>query len=197
MDIEIRKLDRKIKERAQFYYLANYEIQDISNILKIDIDTLRFYIFGENGSGSNENCWYQLRKKLGPASVAAFVVGKVESLERTSGLALNIINENLKRIEANMKEDSSHVLTIQDTKMLAGILADMDKIIRLESGQATQIVENVGLSRAEAIRLLADDPFAQSIEVDAEWKDVSSNNEEIIVSGEIMADIGIEAPWKK
>ena len=75
------------------------------------------------------------------------------SLEKTSGLALNIINENLKRIQQNMEEDSSHVLTIQDTKMLAGILSDMDKIIRLESGMATQIVENVGLSRAEAIRL--------------------------------------------
>jgi hypothetical protein len=90
---------------------------------------------------------------LGPASVAAFVKDKVASLEKTSGLALNIINENLKRIQQNMEEDSSHVLTIQDTKMLAGILSDMDKIIRLESGMATQIVENVGLSRAEAIRL--------------------------------------------
>ena len=90
---------------------------------------------------------------MGPASVAAFVKDKVASLEKTSGLALNIINENLKRIQQNMEEDSSHVLTIQDTKMLAGILSDMDKIIRLESGMATQIVENVGLSRAEAIRL--------------------------------------------
>ena len=64
----------------------------------------------------------------------------------------------------------------------------MDKVIRLESGQATQIVENIGLTRAEAIRVLAEDPFAQAVEVDeADWKELD----------EIEGDVQTEAPWKK
>ena len=191
-EIEIQKLDRKTKEQARLYYFADYSIGDISSILGVDTDTLRFYIFGDNGSGSNEGCWFQLKKQLGPASVAAFVHDKIGVLEKTSGVALNLLNENLKRIEQKLKDNPDEVLTIDDTKKLAAIVVDMDKIIRLESGQATQIVENIGLSRAEAVRLLKDDPFAQDIEVDeSEYTYVSES------SNEIVGNVGVETPWKK
>lgn len=196
-DIIIQKLDKKARDRARLYYFSDYSLSDICEIMNIDMDTLRFYVFGENGAGSNENCWFQLKKNLGPASVAVWVKDKVSSLEKTSGLALNLINENLKRIERKMKEDPDETLSVDDTKKLAGILADMDKIIRLESGQATQIVENVGLSRAEAIRILAEDPFAQTIEVnEGDWEELSAS-EGASNSNEIIADIGVEKPWKK
>lgn len=161
------------------------------------MDTLRFYVFGENGSGSNENCWFQLKKQLGPASVAAFVHDKISSLERTSGVALNLVNENLKRIEREMKDDPTKVLSLDDTRKLASILVDMDKMCRLESGQATQIVENIGLSRAEAVRLLKDDPFAQSVEVDeGDWHEVEEVNVQES-SGELTGDVEVGAPWKR
>jgi len=193
MEIEIRKLDKKQKDLARFYFFADYSLPDISNILSIDIDTLRFYIFGENGSGTNENCWYQLKKQLGPASIAAYVHDKIKVLEKTSGTALNILNENLKRIEINMKDDPTLTLSLDDTKKLASIVVDMDKMVRLESGQATAIVENIGLTRAEAVRILQEDPFAQAIEVDeGNWEEIESNNENDTIKG----DVDARRPWK-
>lgn len=192
-DLQIQKIDRKTKDKARVLFFADYSLGDISSILNVDIDTLRFYVFGENGTGSNEHCWHQLKKTLGPASVAAFIHDKVSSLERTSGIALNLLNESLKRIEQEMKLDPTKMLSLDDTKKLASILVDMDKIIRLESGQATQIVENIGLTRAEAIRVLQEDPFAQAVEVDeAEWSEIEESSPK-----EIIGEVGVEVPWKK
>lgn len=193
--LEIQKIDKKTKEKARLYYFANYSLGDISSILKIDMDTLRFYVFGENGSGSNEHCWFQLKKKLDPASVAAYIHDKIGVLEKTTGVALNLLNENLKRIQQELIDDPTKILSIDDTKKLASIVVDMDKIVRLESGQATQIVENIGLTRAEAIRVLAEDPFAQAVEIDeANWWEVEEKEEKV---EEIKGDVEVEAPWKK
>lgn len=189
-DLEIQKIDRKTKEKARLLFLSNHSIGDISSILNIEIDTLRFYIFGENGTGSNENCWYQIKKKLGDTSIAAYLHNKIDVLDKTCGMAANIVNENLKRIQQEMLDDPTKVLSLDDTKKLASIVVDMDKVIRLESGQATQIVENIGLTRAEAIRVLSEDPFAQAVEVDeAEWVEIEPK--------EIEGDVEVEAPWKK
>ena len=192
-DLTIQKLDRKTKEKARLYYFANYELTDISNILAIDIDTVRFFVFGENGSGSNENCWFQLKKKLDPASVAVYVHDKITVLDKTAGVALNLVNENLKRLQTQMIDDPSFQLSIDDTRKLASIVVDMDKMVRLESGQATQIVENIGLSRAEAMRILQEDPFAQSIEVDEDdIKYVTSDEQSVNIENNIV----VSSPWK-
>jgi hypothetical protein len=194
-DLQIQKIDRKTKERARLYYFANYSLGDISSILNIDSDTLRFYVFGENGTGSNEHCWFQLKKKLDPASVAAYIHDKIGVLEKTTGVALNVLNENLKRIQQDLLDDPTKILSLDDTKKLASIVVDMDKIVRLESGQATQIVENIGLTRAEAIRVLAEDPFAQAVEVDeADWHEIE---EKEIEEKKIEGEVQVEAPWKK
>jgi len=189
-DIQIQKIDRKTKEKARLLFLADHSVGDISSILNVEVDTLRFYIFGENGTGSNENCWYQIKKKLGDTSIAAYLHNKIDVLDKTCGTAINIVNENLKRIEQEMKLDPTKILSLDDTKKLASIVVDMDKVIRLESGQATQIVENIGLTRAEAVRVLAEDPFAQAVEVDeAEWHEIDEVKE-------IEANVEVEAPWK-
>jgi hypothetical protein len=195
-EIEIQKLDRKTKETARLYYFGNYSIEDIAEIMKVDINTIRFYVFGENGAGSNESCWYQLKKQLNPASVALYVHDKIKVLEKTAGVALNILNENLMRIQRQMQDDPSHMLNMDDTKKLAGIVTDMDKIVRLESGKATSITENIGLTRAEAIRVLQEDPFAQSVEVEeAEWWNTEPD-ETLSLPDSIEANVTEDRPWK-
>jgi hypothetical protein len=44
----------------------------------------------------------------------------------------------------------------------------MDKMVRLESGQATELIEHMGLSLGEAREIIASDPFAEAVE--AEYK---------------------------
>lgn len=194
-EIQIQKIDRKTKEKARLLFLSNHSVGDISSILNVEIDTIRFYVFGENGTGSNEHCWFQIKKRLGDTSIAAYLHSKIDVLDKTCGTAINIVNENLKRIYQEQLDDPTKVLSLDDTRKLASIVVDMDKVIRLESGQATQIVENIGLTRAEAIRVLAEDPFAQAIEVDeADWEEVEVAEE---VAEEIKGDVNVEAPWKK
>lgn len=183
-------------------YLSDHSLEDIAYIAQVDIDTVRFYVFGENGAGTNEHCWHQIKKKLGPASVAAYVAKKQKVLEKTAGLALNIINESLKRIQTEMDRDQSYIPTIQDLKMLSGIATDADKMVRLENGEATSITEHVGLTRAEAVRILKEDPFAQDVIEEANWWEVEENKDDVISftpdePKEIEATIETEAPWKK
>lgn len=201
-EIEIQKLDRKTKDKAKILYLSDHSLEDIAHICNIDMDTVRFYVFGENGSGSNEACWFQIKKKLGPASVAVYVAQKQDVLEKTAGLALNIINESLKRIQQVMDEDASHVPSVDDIKKLSGIVTEMDKMVRLERGEATQITEHVGLTRAEAIRVLKEDPFAQDVVDEVSWWEVEDNKDDVQSFDqeevkEIVADIAVESPWKK
>lgn len=200
-ELQIQKLDRNKREECKMLYLSNHSLEDIAHIAQVDIKTVRFYVFGENGAGTNEHCWHQIKKKLGSASVAAYVAKKQNVLEKTAGLALNIINESLKRIQMAMDEDPLHVPTIQDVKMLSGIVTDMDKMVRLENGEATNITEHVGLTRAEAVRILKDDPFAQDVVEEANWWEVEESKDDIVSftpdePKEIEATIETEAPWK-
>lgn len=169
-------------------YFGDYDLVDISEKLNVDLNTIRFYVFGENGSGSNEYCWFQLKKQLNPTSVAIYIKDKISVLDKTAGMAMNILNENLRRIQNTMLEDESYTLSIDDTKKLAGIVVDMDKIVRLESGKATDIIDNIAhMSVADAKRILAEDPFAPIV-IEAEFEEV----DDVVYSDDIVED-AIEA----
>lgn len=175
-------------------FLADHEMFDICEKLNINIDTLRFYIFGENGSGSNEYCWYQVKKRMDPLVIGTYMKDKKIVLDKTAGTALKILNENLLRIQAQFSEDSSYTLSIDDLKKLAGIVVDMDKMCRLESGSATEIVDSIAhMSIADAKRLLSEDPFRPTIE--GEFEDISiPDDNEIETSRELK---GVSRPWKE
>lgn len=194
MELEIQKLDRKTKETARMMYFGDYDLIDISEKLNLSLDTVRFYVFGENGSGSNEHCWFQLKKQLNPTSVATYIKDKIVVLDKTAGMALNILNENLKRVQNQMLEDSSYILSLDDTKKLAGIVVDMDKIVRLESGSATEIIDNIAhMSVADAKRLLMEDPFAPAI-VEAEFDEIITDDITIETSRELKK---VSKPWNQ
>lgn len=198
MSLEIQKLDRKTKERARMMYFGDYDLVDIAESLNIDVNTVRFYVFGENGSGSNEHCWFQLKKQLNPTSVATYIKDKIGVLDKTAGVAMNIINENLRRVQNQMLEYSSFTLSIDDTKKLAGIVVDMDKIVRLESGKATDIIDNIAhMSVADAKRILAEDPFAPEV-IEGEFEELDDVevvlDDAIEVSHELK---GMSKPWQK
>lgn len=187
-------MDRKTKEKARVLFLADYGVADIASMLNVELDTIRFYVFGENGSGSNENCWHQIKKQLGPSTIAAYLHDKIGVLDKICGTATNIVTLNLSRLHQEMIDDPTKVLSLDDTKKLSGIYLDMDKVIRLESGQATQIIENIGLSRAEAVRILAEDPFANAIEVNEE--DITHLDHPENKKDTIESDVKVSPPWK-
>lgn len=190
--LEIQKLDRKTLETARIMYFGNYQLTDIAEKLNIEIDTIRFYVFGEDGFGKNEKCWAYLKKNLNSSSIAVYLKDKISVLEKTAGVALNVINEALTRLDHDMKTDPDFRITIDDMKKLSSIVVDVDKMVRLESGSATELVEHIGLTVAEARKVLAEDDFAQTFDAEYETKDTFS--EDALISD--VDSLDMPKPWK-
>ena len=161
----IQKLDRKTVNKAQLMYFGNRELTEIATALSIEPETLRFYIFGTDDDGTEKSCWYQIKKNLKPTAIALYLKDKAHILEQTAGLALEILNHSLSNLRESVLSGEHDPLNLDDMTKLAKIAVDMDKVYRLESGLATEHIDMMGLSRAEAKEILANDPFAQDIEM--------------------------------
>lgn len=177
-DIILQKLDRKTLNKAQLMYFGNREITEIATALSVDPDTLRFYIFGVDGEGNDKNSWYQIKKNLKPTAIALYLKDKAHILEQTAGLALEILNFSLANLRDAVVNGEHEPLNLDDMNKLSKIAVDMDKVYRLESGLATEQIEHMGLSRAQAKEILANDPFASAIEVESVELPWLSDNKE-------------------
>lgn len=195
---ELIKLDRKTREQAKILYLADYDMVDICEKLDIDMPTLRFFVFGEDGKGGNEKCWFNIKKNVNSVAISVYMKDKVAILNKTAGLALDILHENLIKTQDAMKKSQEIPLSIDDMKKLAGIVLDMDKMVRLESGMATEIVDEIKhMSLADARKILMDDPFAPR--VSEEKNDIAAEFVELPSENEIERERDIEQlskPWK-
>lgn len=166
-EISIQKLTKKQREQVRWLYLGEYEVTDIATKLNIEPETVRFFVFGHDGSGDDPTCLFQIKKKMSSTAISAYIAGKVDVLDRTAGIALGILNRALARLDQDVSAGEM-VLSLDDMKKLAGIVVDMDKLVRLETGQATEHIQHMGLTVAEAREILAADPFAaEAIEVES------------------------------
>lgn len=147
--------DKKLQTRAKLLFFAGYLPTEISEFLKVDVDELNMLIFGPDRHGTHQKCWHVLRKQLDPTSIIAFIGAKVDVLEKTAGVALNLLKTNLERLAKDEVE-----LSVDDMSKIAKVFADMDKITRLEKGEATEIRKTVGLTPEQSRKILMSDPFA-------------------------------------
>lgn len=147
--------DRKLQTRAKLLYFANYLPEEISEFLKVNNDDLRMLIFGPDRRGTHEKCWHYMRKQLDPTAIIAFIGAKTDVLEKTAGVALNLLKTNLERLAVSGVE-----LSVDEMTKISKVFIDMDKITRLERGEATEIRKTIGLTPDEARKVLQSDPFA-------------------------------------
>lgn len=164
-DITLQKLTKKQKDQIRWMYFGGMEPSDIEIKLGIEIETIRFFIFGEDGTGSDPTCLMQVRKGLSSTAITSYIFDKASAMERTCGVALKILTKSLDDLHTEVNNGKE--LSLDDMKKLSSIVVEMDKIVRLESGLATETIEHMGLTRAEARQILADDPFAPKV-VEAE-----------------------------
>jgi hypothetical protein len=169
-DVVIQKLTQKQKDSIRWMYFGNYEITEISAKTSIDIDTIRFFVFGIDGTGADKTCLYQIKKNMSSTAISSFLADKASVLEQTCGVALAILNRSLMDLQKEV--NTGKELSLDDMKKLSSIVTEMDKLVRLESGLATETIQHMGLSRAEAREILANDPFAQEA-IEVEFKDTT------------------------
>lgn len=170
MNLTIRKLTKKQYDRAQVMYFSDIDINEICTVLDVDAPTIRFYVFGEDEQGTHPTCWMQLKRKMKPTAMALYLKDKAMVMEQTGGVALEIVTAALGRIRDEMRTNEEFKLSVDEISKISKIAVDMDKMVRLESGQATELVEYMGLSLGQAKEILTSDPFAEAIE--AEYKDL-------------------------
>ena len=165
-EITIQKISNKQREQIRWMYFGNYELTDISMKLDIDIDTVRFFVFGIDGTGKDKTCLFQIKKGLSSTAIGSFLKDKSQALEMVCGTALSILSKSL--VDLQIEVVNGKVLELPELKMLSSIVVEMDKLVRLESGLATETIQHMGLSRAEARDILAADPFApRDVEVES------------------------------
>ncbi len=161
-------MDTKTRERIKMLYFSGYQVIDIAKILNLDVPTVRGPIFGFNDKGNEVRCFHMQKKSMNSASIAAYVAEKVNVLNLAGGLAMNVVIASLSRLNNSMQTNPDLQLEPDDLRKISAIATDMDKLVRLENGQSTEIVEMSGLSpeeAAEAIKKL--DPFFSAIPVES------------------------------
>jgi hypothetical protein len=164
-ELVIQKLTKKQRESIRWMYFGNFEPTDIEIRTNIDIDTIRFFIFGEDGTGKDPTCLFQIKKNMSSTAISAFLFDKAAVFDQTAGVALSILNKSLMNLQVEVNNGKE--LTVDEMNKIATIVVGMDKMVRLESGLATETIEHIGLSRAEAREILASDPFAkEAVEVE-------------------------------
>ena len=169
-EIVIQKLTKKQKDQIRWMYFGGLEPSDIEIKTGIEIDSIRFFIFGADGTGSDPTCLMQVRKGLSSTAITSYIADKASVMDRTCGIALNILTKSLEGLQ--LEVNNGKELSLDDMKKLSSIVVEMDKMVRFESGLATETIEHMGLSRAEAVSILANDPFAQEV-IEAEFAETT------------------------
>lgn len=172
-DLQLQVLSAKEKDQLRLMYLADYDIPTIVDKLNIEEETVRFFVFGPNGEGNDPNCLFRQKKKFSSTSIAIYVKDKLTIFEKTTGLALDILNHSLTRLRSDLVDPTMDMkLSVSEMKAISDIAISMDKLVRLESGQVTDNIKMIGLTLAESQEVLRNDPFASV--VDCEFKEIDT-----------------------
>jgi len=152
----------KLKRQAKTMYFSGMEIESINRAINIDEDVLRYWILGTNRKGDQKTCWFRMREANTDTVIDLFIKKKYDQLEKTGGIALSLIQDGLLTIKDEV-ESGLKKLSVGEIRSIAEIIASLDRIARLESGQATEIINQSGLTPQQAKKILQDDPFAFGI----------------------------------
>jgi len=157
-----RIVPAKLRKQAKVMYFSGMEVDTISRAIAIEPDVLQYWILGTNRRGDQKTCWFRLREANTDTVIDLFIKKKYDQLEKTGGIALVLIQDGLLTIKDEV-ESGLKKLSVGEIRSIAEIISCLDKIARLESGQATEIINKTGLTPQQAKKILEKDPFAMGI----------------------------------
>jgi len=157
LDVLAGSVPKEQKNKAYWLYLYGQSVEDISNTVGLPENLIRHWIKGPQRDA--DLGWKKIRETKNGSIVSFFVQHKKEVLENTWGVALSILADGLQKMQKDIA-DNDKKLNLRDMKGLSEIISDLDKIARLEAGQATSIIRQAGLTAAEAEKIIKEDPFA-------------------------------------
>lgn len=144
-------------------YLSGYLVDEICIKLNLNLKDVNSWVFGNDGKGTASNCWLVTKSQVDDCSIAAYVLNKQDVFERTTGLALKCLTKSLHRLNERINEGQD--LDVDEISKIAGVVEKMDRIGRLEAGEATTIIHNTGLSPERIREIINNDPISDVVEV--------------------------------
>lgn len=160
-----QEIPKEIRERAKLMFLSHYSIDEIVAANNIPREAVEHWVFGADGHGTAKNCWNVARASLSEASIATFLIDKQHVFERSTGLALSCLTKGLSRLNERVHNGELD-LEVDDLRKLSAVVTEMDKIGRLETGKATQIIKNVGLTPEKIREIIKNDPIVDEVVVE-------------------------------
>jgi hypothetical protein len=146
-------LDIKI---AKEYFMQHYSIEYCAEKVSMSRDYLSKVI--------NREDWYKERDVLDEKIIQAYKQDKSPMMAEIGKSCLYLINSALK---ARERELIDKPMTLQEAKMVAEIFADVDKILKLDLGEATDRVEVMPVDLKDLKDAIQKDKFLNVIPVTA------------------------------
>lgn len=138
------KDNKELREQARaMYMLDKFYPTEIAQRLSVDINELGRYVFGDNGKGTSPHCW-KYKKENDGEQFYVKTYEKVKSLyiKKTQKEILDLASMVIESIKND--PDKINEMKASDLKNLIDSYEKVDKIGRLEDGEATS---NVAVGR--------------------------------------------------
>lgn len=162
---------RQAKLNARWLYFSGMTEEQIAYALELDEEVVKYWTVGLDGKRLRKECWYNERKASDDSVVLQWRADKYQALDNIGSLANRALLKGLEKLNKDIDAGDKE-LSVPEMKVLSEILTNMDKIARLEKGQATDIIQTVkGLTADEARKILESDPMAVGI-IPAEAKEL-------------------------
>ena len=164
---------KKEREKAFLLYLGGRDASEIALALKLDIEVLRYHIFGVDGTGRDSDTWYHQKAVLRPSALALYLHDKITVLDSIAGVGIEILSDSLAHLRDKVKSKEI-ILSAKEIGELSKVVTGIDKMVRLEKGESTEIFHFLGLSVEESRAIIQNDPFAVEVKnegdvIDAEY----------------------------
>jgi hypothetical protein len=168
----------KIEAKARSMYMMGVGPAKISQILGINKEMLDEWILGANKKGDSPNCWSMVKQSMTDVVIDTIIHTQLETTMNIVGHASKILLKGLKKLSKKIQSGEDEDISIRDLKTISEIIANMDKIARLERMEPTEITGNIsgGMSLEEARDVIKNDPFFKTINTTC--KEVKHGNSE-------------------
>jgi uncharacterized protein YjcR len=119
-----------LREQAKVLYMRGTPNKHICDELDIEQVKLSQWVSTQK--------WLHIREEVRKEIVEAWVKGKKEKMTNISLLSLDIIESALKHRKEEAKDNKDKPLTLAEAKLVADIFSQVDKVYKLDSGEATE-----------------------------------------------------------
>lgn len=151
------KISEPLLLKAKDLYLDHKSVVEIERQTGISRDILNYHIHRKKDN------WKNIKQGNKIAILESFTEDKKGQLVSISKSCIDIIDKALRAL------NKSEEITLKDAKLATDILSEMDKIVKLDDGEATSRTETVTHKplTIEQLkhRLISSDPFLTDTEV--------------------------------